>query len=129
MNLQRIKQSQIQVVEFYSQALMDRESKPSESVLRGASSPSAFFRSPIVTATAKIKKPSIGGIGRFFVYQKLKEDWVSDHYLMSLMPLFCKLWWNLRRKPSMWGSFMVNKYCKKLHPVIAKGKGASSGRK
>ncbi|XP_059285202.1 uncharacterized protein LOC132038567 [Lycium ferocissimum] len=38
---------------------------------------------------------------------------------------FCKLWWNLRIKPSLWSSFMINKYCKKLHPVIAQAKGAS----
>lgn len=40
--------------------------------------------------------------------------------------LFFKLWWNLRSKPSQWGSFMVNKYCKKLHPVIAQSRGAST---
>ncbi|XP_059289496.1 uncharacterized protein LOC132043021 [Lycium ferocissimum] len=41
--------------------------------------------------------------------------------------LFCRLWWNLRTKPSLWSSFMIKKkYCKKLHPVIAHAKGASS---
>lgn len=39
--------------------------------------------------------------------------------------LFCKLWWNLRSKTSMWGNYMINKYCKKLHPVVAQNKGAS----
>ncbi|KAG5590334.1 hypothetical protein H5410_040848 [Solanum commersonii] len=40
--------------------------------------------------------------------------------------LFYKLWWNLRSKPSLWGSFMANKYYNKLHPVIAKCRGAST---
>ncbi|XP_059277897.1 uncharacterized mitochondrial protein AtMg00310-like [Lycium ferocissimum] len=39
--------------------------------------------------------------------------------------LFCKLWWNLITKPSLWSSFMINKYCKKLHPMIAQAKRAS----
>ncbi|XP_060182292.1 uncharacterized protein LOC132611952 [Lycium barbarum] len=38
--------------------------------------------------------------------------------------LFYKLWRNLRTKPSLWSSFMINKYYKKLHPVIAQAKGA-----
>lgn len=36
--------------------------------------------------------------------------------------LFCKLWWNLRTKPSQWTAYMLNKYCKKLHPEIAQSK-------
>ncbi|XP_060210556.1 uncharacterized protein LOC132637493 [Lycium barbarum] len=40
--------------------------------------------------------------------------------------LFCRLWWSLITKPSLWSSFMINKYCKKLLPVIAHAKGASS---
>ncbi|XP_019251178.1 PREDICTED: uncharacterized protein LOC109230104 [Nicotiana attenuata] len=32
--------------------------------------------------------------------------------------LFCKLWWNFRTKPSLWSSFMSQKYCKKLNAVI-----------
>ncbi|XP_055804681.1 uncharacterized protein LOC129873581 [Solanum dulcamara] len=40
--------------------------------------------------------------------------------------LFCKLWWNFRSKPSIWGSFMANKYSKKLHPVIAQSTQAST---
>ncbi|XP_060190555.1 uncharacterized protein LOC132619775 [Lycium barbarum] len=39
--------------------------------------------------------------------------------------LFCKLGWNLRTKPSLWASFMINKYCKKLHPLIAITRGGS----
>ncbi|KAG5610683.1 hypothetical protein H5410_021964 [Solanum commersonii] len=39
--------------------------------------------------------------------------------------LFCKLWWNLRSKPSPWGAFMINKYCKKLHPIVAQCRVAS----
>lgn len=40
--------------------------------------------------------------------------------------LFCKLWWNLRTKPSPWGAFMANKYCKKLHQVIDQSRCAST---
>ncbi|XP_060190596.1 uncharacterized protein LOC132619837 [Lycium barbarum] len=40
--------------------------------------------------------------------------------------LFCRLWWNLRTNPSLWSSFIINKYNKKLHPVIAHAKEASS---
>ncbi|XP_019240885.1 PREDICTED: uncharacterized protein LOC109220870 [Nicotiana attenuata] len=32
--------------------------------------------------------------------------------------LFCKLWWNFRTKPSLWSSFMSQKYYKKLNAVI-----------
>ncbi|XP_075103669.1 uncharacterized protein LOC142178242 [Nicotiana tabacum] len=32
--------------------------------------------------------------------------------------LFCKLWWNFRTKPSLWSSFVSQKYCKKLNPII-----------
>lgn len=39
--------------------------------------------------------------------------------------LFGKLWWNFRTSTAMWSTYMGNKYCKKLHPVIAQAKGAS----
>ncbi|XP_049391451.1 uncharacterized protein LOC125855799 [Solanum stenotomum] len=39
--------------------------------------------------------------------------------------LFGKLWWNFRTTTSLWSSFMWTKYCKKHHPVLAKGTGAS----
>lgn len=40
--------------------------------------------------------------------------------------LFAKLWWNFRTSTtSLWSNYMWNKYCKRLHPVIAKGIGAS----
>ncbi|XP_060202140.1 uncharacterized protein LOC132630587 [Lycium barbarum] len=39
--------------------------------------------------------------------------------------LLCKLWGNLRTKPFLWASFMINKYCKKLHPLIANARGGS----
>nr|XP_009777052.1 PREDICTED: uncharacterized protein LOC104226713 [Nicotiana sylvestris] len=32
--------------------------------------------------------------------------------------LFCKLCWNFRTKPSLWSSFMSQKYCKKLNAVV-----------
>nr|XP_009759526.1 PREDICTED: uncharacterized protein LOC104212044 [Nicotiana sylvestris] len=32
--------------------------------------------------------------------------------------LFCKLWWNFRKKPSLWTAFISQKYCKKLNSVI-----------
>lgn len=32
--------------------------------------------------------------------------------------LFCKLWWNFRTKPTLWSSFMSQKYCKKLNPIV-----------
>nr|XP_009624162.1 uncharacterized protein LOC104115277 [Nicotiana tomentosiformis] len=32
--------------------------------------------------------------------------------------LFYKLWWNFRTKPSLWSSFMSQKYCKKLNAII-----------
>ena len=40
--------------------------------------------------------------------------------------LFVNLWWNLRvATNSLWGNFMWNKFCKKDHPEMAKGSGAS----
>ncbi|XP_075099099.1 uncharacterized protein LOC142175984 [Nicotiana tabacum] len=36
---------------------------------------------------------------------------------MSKM-LFYKLWWNFHTKPSLWSSFMSQKYCKKLNGLI-----------
>lgn len=40
--------------------------------------------------------------------------------------LHAKLWWNFRTYTlSLWASYMGNKYCKKLHPVLAKSIGVS----
>uniref|UniRef100_M0ZQV0 RNase H family protein n=1 Tax=Solanum tuberosum TaxID=4113 RepID=M0ZQV0_SOLTU len=40
--------------------------------------------------------------------------------------LFAKLWWNFRTSTSsLWSEFMWNKYCKKFHPIMAKGYGVS----
>ncbi|XP_070049453.1 uncharacterized protein [Nicotiana tomentosiformis] len=39
--------------------------------------------------------------------------------------LFCKLWWNFRTKPSLWSSFMSQKYCKKLNPIVVPWKQGS----
>lgn len=40
--------------------------------------------------------------------------------------LFAKLWWNFRvSTSSLWEYFMWNKYCKKLHPTIARGTSVS----
>nr|XP_016467082.1 PREDICTED: uncharacterized protein LOC107789726 [Nicotiana tabacum] len=32
--------------------------------------------------------------------------------------LFCKLWWKYRTKPSLWSSFMSQKYCKKMNSMV-----------
>uniref|UniRef100_M1DSQ6 RNase H family protein n=1 Tax=Solanum tuberosum TaxID=4113 RepID=M1DSQ6_SOLTU len=40
--------------------------------------------------------------------------------------MFGKLWWKFRTSTSLWRTFMWNKYCKKVHPLIAKGTGASN---
>lgn len=32
--------------------------------------------------------------------------------------LFCKLWWNFLTKPTLWSSFISQKYCKKPNPMI-----------
>ncbi|XP_075080475.1 uncharacterized protein LOC107786790 [Nicotiana tabacum] len=37
--------------------------------------------------------------------------------------LFCKLWWIFRTKPSLWSSFMSQKYCKKMNSVVVPWKG------
>uniref|UniRef100_A0A1U7VHC3 Uncharacterized protein LOC104213858 n=1 Tax=Nicotiana sylvestris TaxID=4096 RepID=A0A1U7VHC3_NICSY len=39
--------------------------------------------------------------------------------------LFSKLWWNFRTKPSLWSSFVCQKYCKKLNSVIVPWKRGS----
>nr|XP_009795000.1 PREDICTED: uncharacterized protein LOC104241764 [Nicotiana sylvestris] len=39
--------------------------------------------------------------------------------------LFCKLWWNFRTKPSLWGSFMSQKYLKKMHATVVPWRGGS----
>ncbi|KAH0700980.1 hypothetical protein KY284_015195 [Solanum tuberosum] len=40
--------------------------------------------------------------------------------------LFAKLWWNFRvSTDSLWSAFMWNKYCKKVHPIMAKSLGGS----
>lgn len=39
--------------------------------------------------------------------------------------LFCKLWWNIRTKPTLWSSFMSQKYCKKLNVVLVPWRGRS----
>ncbi|XP_059302291.1 uncharacterized protein LOC132054265 [Lycium ferocissimum] len=44
--------------------------------------------------------------------------------------LFPKLWWNFRTSVSLWGAFMANKYCKKLHLLLHKpGMHLMHGRK
>ncbi|XP_075079894.1 uncharacterized protein LOC142165180 [Nicotiana tabacum] len=32
--------------------------------------------------------------------------------------LFCKLWWNIKTKPTLWSSYMSQKYCKKLNAFV-----------
>lgn len=32
--------------------------------------------------------------------------------------MFCKLWWNSRTKPSLWSSFIIQKYYKKINPMV-----------
>ncbi|KAG5590705.1 hypothetical protein H5410_041219 [Solanum commersonii] len=60
-----------------------------------------------------------------FLYLPKNEGGVGFRYLLYVSNvLFCKLWWNLRSKPSLWGSIKANNYCKKLHPIIAKCRGA-----
>nr|XP_016444849.1 PREDICTED: uncharacterized protein LOC107770100 [Nicotiana tabacum] len=39
--------------------------------------------------------------------------------------LFSKLWWNFRTKPSLWSSFVYQKYCKKLNSIIVPWKRGS----
>nr|XP_009786618.1 PREDICTED: uncharacterized protein LOC104234707 [Nicotiana sylvestris] len=39
--------------------------------------------------------------------------------------LFSKLWWNFRTKPSLWSSFICQKYCKKLNSVMVPWKRGS----
>nr|XP_016509454.1 PREDICTED: uncharacterized protein LOC107826922 [Nicotiana tabacum] len=39
--------------------------------------------------------------------------------------LFNKLWWNFRTKPSLWSSFVCQKYCKKLNSIIVPWKRGS----
>ncbi|XP_070003073.1 uncharacterized protein [Nicotiana sylvestris] len=39
--------------------------------------------------------------------------------------LFSKLWWNFRTKPSLWSSFVCQKYCKKMNSVIVPWKRGS----
>ncbi|KAG5630392.1 hypothetical protein H5410_002109 [Solanum commersonii] len=36
-----------------------------------------------------------------------------------------KLWWISRVSISLWSAYMWNKYCKKLHPILVQGRGAS----
>ncbi|XP_075092579.1 uncharacterized protein LOC142172788 [Nicotiana tabacum] len=39
--------------------------------------------------------------------------------------LFSKLWWNFRTKPSLWSSFVCQKYCKKMNLVVVPWKRGS----
>lgn len=51
-------------------------------------------------------------------------DFRSFHVVSK--SLFAKLWWIFKTSTSsMWSEFMWNKYCKKFHPIMAKGKRAS----
>ncbi|XP_060195017.1 uncharacterized protein LOC132624223 [Lycium barbarum] len=43
--------------------------------------------------------------------------------------LFAKLWWSFRTSNSLWSVYMWNKYCKKLHLVIAQARGGSNAWK
>lgn len=55
----------------------------------------------------------------------MKEGGIGFRSLIDVSnALYCKLWWNLGSKSSLWASFMMNKYCKKLHPVISQSREA-----
>lgn len=56
-----------------------------------------------------------------------KEGGVGFKFLHDIAKaLFVKLWWKFRTfVDTMWSSFMWNKYCKKLHHLLAPGRGGS----
>lgn len=43
------------------------------------------------------------------------------------MPLFYKIWWNVRTKKSAWSKYMMNKYCKHKHPTLVMWKVGDGG--
>lgn len=48
-----------------------------------------------------------------------EEGGVGFRSLLDVLKaLFCKLWWNFRTKPSLWSSFMSQKYCKKFYQLV-----------
>ncbi|XP_016482447.2 uncharacterized protein LOC107803276 [Nicotiana tabacum] len=67
---------------------------------------------------------SIGGKARHWAsWDSLclpKEEGGVGFRSLHDMPraLFCKLWWNFRTKPTLWSSFMCQKYCKKLNAIV-----------
>lgn len=51
-----------------------------------------------------------------FSYDEGGVGFRSPHDMSKM--LFYKLWWNFHTKPSLWSSFMSQKYCKKLNGLI-----------
>lgn len=59
-------------------------------------------------------------------YPRNEEGLVLRSFQDISKALFAKLWWIFRTSTSsLWVSFMWNKYCKRLHPVITKETEAS----
>ncbi|XP_019253806.1 PREDICTED: uncharacterized protein LOC109232489 [Nicotiana attenuata] len=67
---------------------------------------------------------SIGGTSRHWaswntLCMPVEEGGIGFRSLHDVSKaLFSKLWWNYRTKPSLWSSFISQKYCKKMNSVI-----------
>ncbi|XP_019240115.1 PREDICTED: uncharacterized protein LOC109220106 [Nicotiana attenuata] len=67
---------------------------------------------------------NVGGSSRHWaswsnLYMPYEEGGIGFRSLHDVSKaLFCKLWGNFRTKPSLWSSFMSQKYCKKFNAVI-----------
>ncbi|XP_070005983.1 uncharacterized protein [Nicotiana sylvestris] len=86
------------------------------------------YYQPLIT-----KSSTVGGTSRHWaswntLCMPVEEGGIGFMSLHDVAKaLFSKLWWNFRTKPSIWSSFVCQKYCKKLNSVIVPWKRGSWG--
>ncbi|XP_070010830.1 uncharacterized protein [Nicotiana sylvestris] len=97
--------------------------------------PIIYLGCPIFYARRKLKfyqplitkffwSSTVGGTSRHWaswntLCMPVEEGGIGFRSLHDVVKaLFSNLWWNFRTKPSLWSSFVCQKYCKKLNPVI-----------
>ncbi|XP_070018360.1 uncharacterized protein [Nicotiana sylvestris] len=74
---------------------------------------------------------SVGGTSRHWALwntlcMPVEEGGIGFRLLHDVAKaLFSKLWWNFRTKPSLWSSFVCQKYCKKMNSVVVPWKRGS----
>ncbi|XP_075088344.1 uncharacterized protein LOC142170350 [Nicotiana tabacum] len=90
------------------------------------------YYQPLITKVAQFFwSSSVGGTSRHWaswntLCMPVEEGGIGFRSLHDVTKaLFSKLWWNFRTKPSLWSSFVCQKYCKKMNSVVVPWKRGS----